>query len=273
MSNSKVLKSYRITLDDKNYKLSPELFDRDNQNSKQIRHELGADEDEGGSAEESPSFEERKAQIDIEIETMRQEMIIQCQEDTKEMMENAKVDSQKIIADAYSQAQEILENAQTEGFSKGEQEGFEQGRGIADELIVDAMTIKESLQAKKNDDMKGNEETIVNLIISICERILNKRIESDYELIEGLVQSALDKCVYTQGLVLRVASHDYDYAISSKNKFLALAEGVSDIDIREDISLEPGSCVIDSESGSIDSSIWTQFEHIRDKYIELLRSE
>lgn len=217
--------------------------------------------------------EELKKLLEEEMMTMRTEMLEQSQVDAKEMIDSSKEDSQKMIADAYSEAQEILENAKKEGFSSGEKDGFEQGRAIADGLINDAMDIKENLQQKNESMVKENEEKVINMIIAISEKILNKKISEDYELIEGLVKSALDKCVYTEGLVLRVSSHDYDYAISSKKKFLALAEGVSDIEIREDSSLEGGSCIIDSESGSIDSSVWTQFEHVRDKFIELLRSE
>jgi len=273
LSNSKIVKSYRITLDDKNYKLSPEIFAVDEARIKRLKGDGVEEVEEGEPVDDSPSFEEQMAQQAQELENMRNGMIVQSQEDAKEILETAKHDAQKIISDAYTQAQEILENAKREGFDNGEREGFEQGRAIADGLINDAMDIKESLQQKKEMDLKGNESEVVKLIIEISERILNKRIEEDYEVIQGLVQSALDKCVYTENLILRVSSHDFDYAISSKNKFLASAESVRDIEIREDVSLVPGSCVIDSDSGSIDSSVWTQFEHIRDKYLDLLRSE
>lgn len=269
MSNSKVVKSYRITLDDKNYRLSPEIFYVE---SKQHDHQVD-EESEIQEGDKIKSPDELKASLEEEMLIMRTEMIEQSQVDAKAMIDSSKEDSQKMISDAYSEAQEILENAKKEGFTSGEKDGFEQGRAIADGLINDAMDIKESIQQKNEAMVKENEEMIVNMIVAISEKILNKKISEDYELIEGLVKSALDKCVYTEGLILRVSSHDYDYAISSKKKFLALAEGVSDIEIREDSSLEGGSCIIDSESGSIDSSVWTQFEHVRDKFIELLRSE
>ena len=272
MSNSKVVKSYRITLDDKNYTLSPELFFVDSPKS-----ESGGEEEliEKKSAVEhrEPSSEEMKAKLAEEMMSMRSEMLEQSQADAMEVIESAKADAQKIISDAYNQAQEVLENSKNEGYSAGEKEGFEQGRLIADGLINDAMDIKEEIQRRNEIMVQENEEKIVHMIISIAEKILNKRIDDDYELVETLVESALDKCVYTAGLVLRVSPQDYDYAVSSKKKFLALAEGVSDIEIREDSSLEGGSCIIDSESGSIDSSVWTQFEHVRDKFIELLKSE
>jgi len=275
LSKSKIVKSYRITLDDKKYKLSPELFYLDSLKAKEMygdeEHGEFSDSYEVGLEPEEPTKTEEE--ILAEMEAMKMDIIEQANMVAQENIISAKEDAEKVISDAYNQAQSILENAKNEGYSIGEKDGFDQGRAIADGLIDEAMDIKEEIQKRKEATFKESEEKIVNMIISISETILNKKIDEDYEIIEGLVVSAIKKCIFTENLILRVSTEDFDYAVSSKKKFLALAESVDDIVIKQDNSLKPGSCVLDSEAGSVDSSIWTQFEHVRDKFLELLESE
>ncbi len=134
------------------------------------------------------------------------------------------------------------------------------------------MDIKAQLLQRKQEVVSELEEEAVKLAIDTIETILNKRIEEDYELIIGIVKKSLEKCAYTESLSLRVSNEDYSMAISLKNRILALAEGVDDIEIKP-IVLKTGSCVLDTTAGSIDSSIWTQFENIKETYEILLRSD
>ena len=111
------------------------------------------------------------------------------------------------------------------------------------------------------------------MIISTVETILNKHIQEDYDLIKGLVEKALVKCAFTTNLALRVAPEDYDSAVSMKKYILSLTENIEDIEIKQDSALPMGSCIVDTDAGSVDSSIHTQFENVKNKFIELLQSE
>ncbi len=136
------------------------------------------------------------------------------------------------------------------------------------------MDIKAQLLQRKQEVVSELEEEAVKLAIDTIETILNKRIEEDYELIIGIVKKEFRKNVLIlKSLSLRVSNEDYSMAISLKNRILALAEGVDDIEIKADSSLKTGSCVLDTTAGSIDSSIWTQFENIKETYEILLRSD
>lgn len=143
----------------------------------------------------------------------------------------------------------------------------------AESLITEALNIKEAVLKSKKQLLKDIEEDVISLVIDTVEKILNKKVEEDYETIYNLIQLGLEKCAFTENLILRVSPEDYDFVISIKDKILALSENISDIQIKQDKSLRKGSCIIDTSSGSIDSSIWTQFNHVKEIFEELLRGE
>lgn len=117
------------------------------------------------------------------------------------------------------------------------------------------------------------ENEVVSLTVNTVEKILNRKVDEEHDVILSLIHLGLEKCAYTEDLALRVSPDDYDFAISIKDKILVLSQNINDIAIKQDRFLTKGSCILDSASGSIDSSIWTQFNQVKEMFEELLKSE
>ena len=54
---------------------------------------------------------------------------------------------------------------------------------------------------------------------------------------------------------------------------LATSEKIEDIEIRRDPTLDNGSCIIDTDAGSIDSSISVQLDQIKAVFDALLKGD
>ncbi|WP_432400573.1 FliH/SctL family protein [Wukongibacter sp. M2B1] len=217
-----------------------------------------------------------KAVEENDVEKVKEDVELLVAEKMKEiddLYQNARLEADKIIADAYEKSKEIKEQASQEGFSEGKGEGFEEGKKLADSIIQEALTIKRQVEADKKSTAVELEDEIINLTITTIEKILNKKVEEEHDIIQNLIHLGLEKCAYTEDLTLRVSPDDYDFAVSIKDKILVLSQNINDILIRQDKSLAKGSCILDSSAGSIDSSIWTQFNQVRETFEELLRSE
>lgn len=260
-SLSRLIKHNRLILGDQAYQLAPQIF---------IPPERAEDTDEVDEAEEHElTLEELQEQAKVEIAIRTEE----AEEEIRQRLAEAERDREAIIGDAYEQAKIITETAKKEGYEAGNQAGFEEGRAIAETLIQEALAIKAQAQERKENIVLEIEKEVVHLIVDTTERILNKHVQEDYDLILGIVQLAMAKLTYTESLSLRVANEDFDLALSMKDHILALAENVDDIVIKADKSLRAGSCIVDATAGSIDSSVWTQFEQIKQAFEELLSSE
>lgn len=255
---SKVFRSNQIILDQKKY---------------EIKHKIVLPPEPEIEQEEELEEEVVEEVPEIDVEALIQERLDEVEADIRERMQMAEEDRQKMLSEAYDEAEKIRDDARQSGYDEGHSEGFKEGRKIAQGIIDDAVEIKNQVMERKKEIAKELEVEAVKLTIDTIELILNKHIEEDYEIILGIVKKSMEKCAYTEHLTLRVSNQDYNMALSLKNRVLALAESVDDIDIKADNSLRPGSCVLDTSAGSIDSSIWTQFENIKETYEILLRSD
>ncbi len=258
---SRLVKSNRLILDNQAYQLAPQVIPP----LPAAHPHSGHQEDAYGAAEgeEEP--------IDIE-ELVRQRME-EVEEEARLRLQEAEQDRDMMLREAFEKAEEIRESAREEGYEAGRQVGFEEGRTVAESLIQEALAVKAQILEQKQSTARQIENDTVQLIIDTVERILGKHIQEDYDLILGIVKMAMGKLTYTESLVLRVSPEDFDMALSVKDQILALAENVDDINIKPDKSLKQGSCILDAASGSIDSSIWTQFEQIKEGFEEMLASE
>jgi flagellar assembly protein FliH len=201
-----------------------------------------------------------------------QRILERAMEEAQYHVHEAKQESEKIISDGMDQAIEAKEKAKQEGFVEGQKEGFDEGRQVAQSLINDALVVKEDAREKYREMLIETEPEIVHLVLDICSKVLNQKMTED-EYIVGLIKMALDKCNYTTGVVLRVSEDDYDYVVMEKDRILVLCETVDDIEVKMDRSLSRGACVIESPSGTIDSSIQVQLDYIKHRVEEILISE
>lgn len=257
---SRLVKSNRLILDNQAYQLAPQVMPPMPAHQHSEEHENSSD-----------VFDNEETAVDIEERVQRR--MDQVEEEARIRLLEADQDRDVMLREAFEQADGIRESAREEGFEAGRQAGFEEGRAVAESLIQEALAVKEQILEHKRKTAKSVEIDTVQLIIDTVERILGKHIQEDYDLILGIVKLAMDKLTYTESLVLRVSPEDFDMAISVKDQLLALAENVDDIKIKPDKSLKQGSCILDAASGSIDSSIWTQFEQIKEGFEEMLASE
>jgi len=251
---SKIVRRAQVILDEKKFRLTPEIAPEIEENE-----EVGAEEE----MPTAPSMSEEDLQ----------NMIDDAVQEARQLTAQAKSEADQIIEVAYEQAKGIYEKANQEGFDEGRVSGFEEGRNQSEVLIQEALNIKENAIAQYKSMLENAEPELIEIVLMTVEKILNKHIEEDGIVVEGLIKSALEKCAYTDDLVLRVSPEDYSYSLSLKDRILTLAESVDSIEIKEDKSLAPGSCVIDTAAGSVDSSISEQFEQVRLTFESLIGSE
>lgn len=258
---SRLVKSHRLILDNQSYRLAPQIVP--------LHAPPHHNEDVAEGIQWDPETPPQVVSLEEQVRQRREEV----DEEIRLRLEDAEHDREAILQEAFEQAKSIRQEANEEGYESGRRMGFDEGRKIAESLIQEALAVKASIQQIKEATARQIEEDTVQLILDTVELILGKHVQEDYDLVLGIIRLAMGKLTYTESLALRVSDQDYDMAMSMKDQILALAENVDDINIKSDKSLKPGSCIIDTASGSIESSVWTQFEQIRESFKEKLASE
>jgi flagellar assembly protein FliH len=181
--------------------------------------------------------------------------------------------SDAIISDAYDQAKGIMEQAKQEGYKEGYEQGLQRSREEGNEIIRQAEAIKNAWINERAEIFQSVEKETIELVLEVVEKILNHHVETDVTLVESLIKMGLQRVTRTEQLSIRVSTDDYNQAIAVKPIILAMSDKIEEIEIKRDVTLPNGSCIIDADSGSVDSGVWTQFEEVSKLFEDMLKGE
>ncbi|MFZ5352084.1 MAG: FliH/SctL family protein [Bacillota bacterium] len=198
-------------------------------------------------------------------------------DDAKEMylriIEEANYEARSITEKAQQEAQTVLAAAREEGFNEGYQSGFRKGLDDSQDIIEAAMEAKEYIEQRKSEIYEEAEEKIIELVLGISRKVIGDELKQNREAIFSVIKLALDKCAYKSRLILRVSEEDYDFVSENKDILIRLTEGLSELDIIKDISMQKGGCIVETTSGEINSSVDIQIKELEKAFNYVLRNE
>lgn len=98
--------------------------------------------------------------------------------------------------------------------------------------------------------------------LAVAGKILRREISLDGEGVLRQVKEAFHRVVGAETVTLRVHPDDEPMLRERKNEMLASGQGVREILIEPDATVERGGCIIESPSGNIDARVSTQLAQI-----------
>jgi type III secretion protein L len=164
--------------------------------------------------------------------------------------------SNEIIARAQQQAQEIINAARAQEqriTEEAKARGREEGR-----VEVSAELARAKQQAAMI--LKSAENDIVSLSLEIARKIIGRDLERDPQVVMEICANAVEGVRNAKQLVLRVNPQDGAFLRQNKKAIMDLVARSVDIAFKDDPSVESGGCVIQTEFGTIDAQLDTQFK-------------
>ncbi|NQY74952.1 MAG: hypothetical protein HRT90_09355 [Candidatus Margulisbacteria bacterium] len=165
---------------------------------------------------------------------------------------------QKMISELDSEKEEFLEKAYQEGYDSGVVEGKESLKASSKELL-DTIGL---LAQEKSKVIKKGQSDILKLSVKIAEEILRKEMSLNQAVMVNLVMEAIDKVTDKDTVIIRVNRENLDVVKEHKTKLLHEIGDVKHFSIQEDSRVEPGGCIIETNSGYIDSTVSTKLDSI-----------
>ena len=273
-SLSKIVKAQAVVLDEEKYKLSPLILKvpkAKDEESEVDENPLLAHADHIVSEDEEETALEPHEQFNLE------EVLDDAKRQADEIINSAQDEHDRVVKDAYDNAMEIMENSKSEGFSKGYKEGYDQGYqkgyGASEVLIDEANELKHNATLHYEQIIQNSEGQLMDLVMEITQKVLEKEIDDDDEIIFNLVKKGLSRLTQTEILKIRVSDADYINLVSMKKRILPLLDKVGDVQIVQDDNMNKGDCIMETDSGNIDSGIQTQLDYIKTAFEALLQSE
>ena len=171
----------------------------------------------------------------------------------------AHTSAKQIVATAEKKAAEIVEEA-----NKKRDEIFAKATDDAKAEVV-AKASEEIARAKMQAGqiLANAEGDILDLACKVAAKIIGRDLERDPVLITEICATATEHARAAKAMILRVNPKDGALLREKRPKLMEQIGRTLELAIRDDADVEVGGCIIQTEFGTIDAQLKTQFEMIR----------
>lgn len=171
----------------------------------------------------------------------------------------ARTVGKQIIADAQAKADEIKAEAlrfKEEVFAKARDEAKADVQARAAEEIA-----KAKMQA--GSIVSGAEKDVLELALKVAAKIITRDLERDPDVLLEIVAGCTEAARSSKAMIFKVHPEDGKRLREKAPRLIELIGRSIDITIRDDSDVERAGCIIQTEYGTIDGQIRTQFEMLR----------
>lgn len=167
--------------------------------------------------------------------------------------------AQQIVEAAQKRAGEILEAAKKEReqvVAEAREAGRQEGLAQAAEVIARAHLLRGEILAK-------SEREVVALALKVAEKIIGRDLERSPQVVVDICATAIEAVRNVSQMVIRANPRDIGILKEHRKRLMEMIGRVKDISLKEDPEVPSGGCVIETESGTVDAQLSTQFEMLR----------
>lgn len=161
--------------------------------------------------------------------------------------------------------------------------GFDDGREVTTAMLEREMQrhrdwlknfdeITEDMRQEFSDAISQLEETALTLAVAIAEQVLAREISQDALIVIEQIRRAFQKIQGVDYVIIRIHPEDVSALEAVQSQLIYESNGIKEIKIRADSTLNPGDCIVETNIGSIDAQIRTQLEQIHREMIETARA-
>ncbi len=232
-------------------------------------------------ARNEDNLQENEAETELEIEETEESKalaaVVNAQVRELEIISKANEEAALLIEKAKADAEEIKTRAYEIGFDSGKSDGFKQGKIDAkdaareemkseiDELKYNVAREIKLVEVEKQKILENYIEDLKDISISIGEKIALTSLKSSKSVIEKMILEATEKMKKSSWAKIYIGYTEEAVNIKGDTEFLEklsrLADNVKVIIMQAD---EEGTCIIETPNGTMDISVKTQVNNIKD---------
>lgn len=214
----------------------------------------GEVEKKGGISPTPRASARRAAELIPDSGGIVHKKVMDAGKEAERILSNADAQAQKVRAEA----EKVLKNAEAkaeESIKRGYAEGESKGLAQVTEKLMSLETLKERFYQNAEPD-------VIKLVMSIAEKVIGKIVLENKEMIHSVVHQALEKAIGDR-ISVKLNPEDYKRLMDGEHEFKDVIDRTRRLTFREDESIIPGGCIVETEVGTIDAQIDTQLKAIK----------
>jgi flagellar assembly protein FliH len=152
----------------------------------------------------------------------------------------------------------IERDAFTKGYAQGERAGAEAAATRGEAMLRRLAQTIDELGALRAELIHKSERQLVQLAIAIANRVIQREITLDSELLVAMARVALDRLGDTSSATIRLHPEDHAAALAARGGELS----TESVKVVADPIVSRGGCLVESDFGLIDLTIGAQIAEI-----------
>lgn len=122
----------------------------------------------------------------------------------------------------------------------------------------------ESIQENFSSELKKFEKSLIESVIIASEKILEREISNDSEIIINQVKKAIQQLDEDDNIIkISINPIDYEILENAKSSIVSDSSRLRKTKISKDTDIPPGSCILNTSAGEIDATINNQLSKIK----------
>ncbi len=195
----------------------------------------------------------------------KEQVILEREHESKEIINKAQNEAMQKVQEAEVKSAEVIEEARQAGYVKGKEEGFEAAKEEVQHMVKRLHSVIEASIEERERIMVHSERQIINLVLTMVEKVVKKLTEEDHNVVINNIQEALKLVRGAMQVYIHVHPDDYNFTLSFKEQLIAMIEGNPKVKFLENPSIGRGGVFIETDLGEIDATIATQLTDIQDQ--------
>ncbi|MGP1346395.1 MAG: FliH/SctL family protein [Phycisphaerales bacterium] len=189
------------------------------------------------------------------------------------LIARARAQADRIVSEARAERDRLLATASADGRARGLEEGHREGlekgsaQGRQEALVsVRARAAEvgegwggclERFERAREEMCSAVRDELVRFAVAFAERVTRRAIALDARAIEPIMEEAIGLVVGCGKIAVRISGEDMPLAREILGDVLDRIGCSDGVELVEDASLSHGSCVVRTESGSVDATVET----------------
>ena len=228
----------------------------------------GADPDSGEDIIGAARAEANRLLMEARAEGA--DIVAAANAESKKILEKVKHEADAYYGAKYEQAEAEAARLRKQALREGEAVGREEGRAEYDALVEAAQQLRDEAKEEYRIMMAGAEDDALELILGIAKKVIGEEITQNHDSLLHVIKDAFFHCTNKDDVVLKVSSVDFDDVLLNRDRLLSMVEGLGKLDIKRDLALAQGACLIETPFGNLNAGISSRISKIEDAFYRVL---
>jgi flagellar assembly protein FliH len=162
------------------------------------------------------------------------------------------------------QPQVDIEAIRKEAYNQGAADLAARLQAEMDLAAQSLLTACQKIDSLREQKLAGRHSDLINLVISLTEKILNQELATPRNIIASTLEAALEQAVSSEEFHVTLHPDDLALAEQKAPELITAVRGLQQLVFKADPAIRRGGCVLESVTCRVDATIEGQLECIRE---------